>query len=287
MKKHFNKIIVAICVLLVFASCKKNVAEITYSGDATPPVLSATVASADSIPLSAADSTNTAITFSWTNPNYAFSNGISSLNVNYSLQIDTVGANFTSPNKVQIGISSDLSKTFTISALNFILFGSMQLQTGVQHNIEVRVESFLNEGSTPLYSNKLNYIVTPYAIPPQVNPPSTGTLFITGSATPDSWMVGGDATSVTTPVNQELTVVPGSNGLIWTITMPMIGGQQFLLVPAAGDWSNKYATADGTGGTTSGGTFGYNASNNFTGPASSGTYTVTFNFQTGTYTIAQ
>ncbi|HSZ87524.1 MAG TPA: SusE domain-containing protein [Puia sp.] len=287
MKKYFNKILLALCGLILFASCKKNVAELTYSGNGTAPVLSATVASSDSIPLSPADSTNTAITFSWTNPDYSFSNGISSLNVNYNLQIDTAGANFTSSKMIQIGIASDLSKTFSVADLNFVLFGTMQLQTGVQHNIEVRIESFLNEASLPLYSNTLSYTVTPYAIPPQVNPPTTGTLFITGSATPDSWMVGGDATSVTTPVNQQLTVVPGSNGLIYTITMQMIGGQQFLLVPAAGDWTNKYATADGTGGTTSGGTFSYNAANNFTGPSSSGTYTVTFNFQTGTYSITQ
>src|SRR5579862_3638597 len=174
MKKYFNKISFALWGLILFVSCKKNVAEITYTGGGTAPVLSASVANSDSIPLSAADSTNTAIVFSWTNPAYSFSNGISSLNVNYNLQIDTVGANFAGTNTVQIGISSDLQKTFTISELNFILFGDMQLQTGVQHNIEVRIESFLNEESLPLYSNTLDYTVIPYAIPPQVNPPSTG-----------------------------------------------------------------------------------------------------------------
>jgi hypothetical protein len=74
--------------------------------------------------------------------------------------------------------------------------------------------------------------------------------------------------------------------LIYKITLPLIGGQQFLLVPVAGDWSNKYATSNSNSATT-GGTFSYNAANNFNGPASSGTYTVTFNFQSGTYTITQ
>jgi hypothetical protein len=235
--------------------------------------------------LLAADSLNTAIAFSWTNPNYQFSSGISSLNVNYSLEIDTVGSNFTNPNIVQIGIASNLGESFTVSDLNFQLFGNLRLQTGVPHNIAVRLESFLNEGSLPLYSNTLNYVVTPYAIPPTVNPPSSGTLYITGGATPDNWMVTSQPATVTSPVNQQMSVVPGSNGLIYTITVAMIGGQQFLLVPVAGDWSNKYGTVDGTGGTATGGSFAYNAANNFNGPANSGTYTVTFNFQTGQYTI--
>jgi hypothetical protein len=62
------------------------------------------------------------------------------------------------------------------------------------------------------------------------------------------------------------------------------GGNQYLALPVNGDWSNKYATNDanfqGTGGT-----FGYNANNNFTGPATSGWYIIWFNFQTGIVTV--
>ncbi|HET6254448.1 MAG TPA: SusE domain-containing protein [Puia sp.] len=284
--KYINKIIFPALALVFFAACKKNEAELTYSGGGTPPVLTATVPNNAVLVLSPADSTNNAITFSWTNPNYAFSNGISSLNVNYTLEIDTVGSNFSSSKLVQITMSSVLSQTFTVGNLNNQLFGFLQLQTGVPHNIEMRVVSFINSASIPLYSNTLTYTITPYAIPPAVAPPASGALYLTGSATPDGWMVGGNAASVTSPVNQQMTVVPGSNGLIYTLTLPMIGGQQFLAVPVAGDWSNKYATADGSSPVT-GDAFGFNAANNFNGPASSGTYTVTFNFQTGVYTITQ
>lgn len=285
MKKYFNKLVVAVFGLIVLSACQKTTPTITYSGGGKAPVLSATVTNGDTIPLNIPDSLNGAIVFSWTNPNYVFSNGISSLNVNYTLEIDTVGSNFTNPKIIQINISSNLADSFTVGSLNFQLFGNLNLQTGVPHNIAVRIVSFLNEGSLPLYSNTLNFVVTPYAIPPAVNPPASGTLYITGSATPDGWMVGGTASSVTSPTNQQMTLVPGSNGLVYTVTLPMIGGQAFLVVPVAGDWSNKYATTNGSGGATSGGTFSYNAANNFTGPASSGTYTVTFNFQTGVYTI--
>jgi uncharacterized lipoprotein YajG len=112
--KYINKIILPVLALVLFAACKKNEAEITYSGGGTAPVLSASVANNSVLVLSPADSTNQAITFSWTNPNYTFSNGISSLNVNYTLEIDTVGSNFTNPKLVQITVASALSQTFTV-----------------------------------------------------------------------------------------------------------------------------------------------------------------------------
>ena len=284
--KQINKILLTALALVVLAACKKNEEEITYSGAGTPPVLTASVPNNSVMVLSPSDSTSTAITFSWTNPNYTFSNGVSSLNVNYTLEIDTAGSNFTNPKLVQITMASALSTTFTVGNLNNQLFGFLDLQTGVPHNVVMRVVSFLNGGSIPLYSDSLTYTITPYAIPPAVAPPASGVLYLTGSATPDGWMVGGNASSVTSPVNQQMTVVPGSNGLIYTLTLPMIGGQSFLAVPVAGDWSNKYATSDANS-PASGDAFQYNSANNFNGPASSGTYTVTFNFQTGVYTITQ
>jgi len=90
-------------------------------------------------------------------------------------------------------------------------------------------------------------------------------------------MVAGNPASI---AGQQLTQVTPT---MYSITMPLIGGQQFLLVPA-NNWNNKYATTDANSPTT-GDTFAYNAGNNFNGPATSGTYTVTFNFQAGTYTI--
>jgi hypothetical protein len=205
--------------------------------------------------------------------------------VTYYLQFDTMGANFSSPNMQTVGITSDLSNTFTVSQLNDILTNGLLLATGMTHNIQVRVESFLqpaSSGTAPagvLNSNSLNYSVTPYEPPPAVAPPSTGTLYITGSATADGWMVAGQPASI---AGQQLTQVSPT---LYTITMSLIGGQQFLLVPA-NNWSNKYATSNASSSPT-GGTFSYNASNNFNGPNSSGTYTVTFNFQTGNYTITQ
>ena len=269
--------------LIFLAACKKNNTPVYFNGGQTPAL---TATAADSIPLPLSDTTATAVTFSWTNPNYAFSDGISSQNVSYYLQFDTVGGNFSSPSFTQIGLTSQLSTSFTVAQLNAVLSNQMGLATQVPHSIQVRVQSFIKPlnwtQGTPLVgmlnSNTLNYTVTPYATPPAV-PELPTALWITGSSTADGWMTAGQLSSI---AGQQMTEVTPT---LWTITMPMIGGQQFLLVPA-NNWNNKYATSDGTGVETgSGGTFAYNANNNFVGPTNSGTYTVTFNFQTGTFTI--
>jgi hypothetical protein len=284
MKRYFDKLILlAASGFTILTSCNKNDTPVYFNGG-TAPVLTSTAADSIALPLS--DTTETAVTFSWTNPNYQFSDGTSSLDVKYYLEIDTAGGNFSSPALAQLGITSQLNITYTVAQMNAILSNQMLLAANMQHNIQVRIESFLaplssgtvNQGV--LYSNMLAFTATPYQLPPAVNPPASGVLYITGSATNDGWMAGGKPASV---AGQQMTQV---TPLIYKITLPLIGGQQFLLVPVAGDWSNKYATSNSNSATT-GGTFSYNAANNFNGPASSGTYTVTFNFQSGTYTITQ
>ena len=283
MKKFiYNVLFFAGAATTLLTSCKKDYAKVYFNGG-TPPVLTATAT--DSIPLPVTDSTANAVTFNWTNPNYQYSDGISSMNVTYYLEFDTV-AGFNSSVFQQVAISSSLSQTFTVSSLNSLLTNQLLLDTSVTRNIFVRLESFISpytSGSAPVgsqYSSTLTFSVTPYAIPPAVAPPITDELFITGSATADGWMVSGQPASV---AGQQFTRV---NATLYTITLPLIGGQQFLVVPAAGDWNNKFATASTTPAVT-GGAFGFNKANNFNGPLATGTYTVTFNFQTGFYTITQ
>lgn len=61
-----------------------------------------------------------------------------------------------------------------------------------------------------------------------------------------------------------------------------------MLLPLNGDWGHKYAVADKTvAGLSSGGDFGLDKSDNIPGPATSGTYKITVNFQTGKFSVAQ
>lgn len=115
------------------------------------------------------------------------------------------------------------------------------------------------------------FTVTPYSSVLPTN------LFIVGDATAGGWN-----NPVPVP-SQQLT---RSNSVVWQITLPLTGGKQYLLLPVNGDWSHKFAVANNSAaGLWAGGTFGYDFNDNFPGPPTSGTYTITVNFLTNTFTV--
>src|SRR5438034_4468956 len=105
-----NKLLILILPSLIpIFSCKKEINKIYYEGG-TPPSLNASTAA---VTLEPGLEANTAIRFTWTNPDYMFTTGISSQNVSYTLEMDTAGANFSSSKKFSTVISKDLALTYT------------------------------------------------------------------------------------------------------------------------------------------------------------------------------
>ncbi|MDE3143415.1 MAG: SusE domain-containing protein [Bacteroidota bacterium] len=262
----------------LFASCKKDQTMDYYNGG-TAPVLTASVSG--TIPLSNANQSNVEVVFSWTNPNYQFTTGLSSQNVSYLLEIDTLGANFTNPNRIATSISPDLGKSYVDAVLNAALTNQMSLVTGMKHTIQVRVTASINGvAATALVSNVLQFSVTPWSPPPTVNPPTSGKLFLVGSATAGGW-----GNPVPVP-SQQFTQVSTT---LYTITVPLTGGQEFLFIPVNGDWSHKFACNKSTSPPSgdAGGIFGYDWNDNFPGPTVTGTYKIDVNFQTGKYAITK
>ncbi|HXB08314.1 MAG TPA: SusE domain-containing protein [Puia sp.] len=284
-----NKFLATLFGVLALAACKKQGTDVVYESGVAP-VLTATLK--DSIPLSSANAKNQAISFAWTNPNYQFSNGPSSLNVTYNLEFDTVGANFTSPHMQTVQVSPNLSTSFTVDALNGLVANGLQLAYGQQHTLQVRVVSQIapytsgSAGIAMLNSNPLNFTVTPYAPPPAVNPPASGTLVL----------VGGDpllgAWSNPVPAAQQFTKVSNTD---YQLTIALSGGDptnsnssdQYLILPVNGSWSHKYACASTSAEPFSGGSFGLDQSSNFPGPTAAGTYKFDVNFQTGIITVTK
>jgi starch-binding outer membrane protein SusE/F len=269
-----NKFLYLLSALLILAtwSCKKDEKQVIYNGG-TAPVLSA---NSTSIPLSYATKDNEAVTLSWTNPAYMFNTGVSSQNVSYQLELDTTGANFSNPNKKVISISKDLAYTFTQDELNDYLLNTLVLVPGMAHNIEFRVKSFLPNNNAQLTSNVLKFTVTPYAIPPKVVPPASGTLFIVGDATPGGWN-----NPVPVP-SQQLTKLSPT---LYKITLPLTGGKSYLFLPVNGDWSAKFG---GMGANNTNNPFGDDfkpGGGDLLAPPANGTYTITVDFQRGKFTV--
>lgn len=270
MKRYLQPLFTILAATLLVAGCKKDEHKVYYEGG-TAPVL--TSSQANAVPLSFATADQEAVKFSWTNPNYRFTTGISSQDVSYQLQIDTAGGAFGSRNRANISISKDLSKTYTQAALNDVLLNNMELAAGRLYNLEVRLVASLQGGAVPLTSNVVKFTATPYVVPPKVEP-YTNEVYVVGDATPGGW-----DNPVPSPA-QKMTQVSAT---LYQITLQLSGGKSVLFLPENGSWGRKY------------GWVGDNNKNNPDGdefkreggdikvPAESGTYKVELNFQTGRF----
>ena len=293
--KNFFKLI--FCAVVVFASCKKEETVAYYQGG-TDPVLTATSnTGTEVINLSAADSAQKALWLSWTNPNYTFNYGVSSLSVNYLVEIDTAGSGFTNPKRAQISIAQATDTVLTGGMFNSYLTSVMGLDTFSAHNLEIRVTASINTSGngvgTLLYSNVTNFTAKPYYPPPVVTLPPDNTLYLVGGPN----IMNGSNWDNSNPFKEGYEFTRES-ATLYTLIVTLSGGDntsgddQFLLVPKAGDWSNKYAVHATSADAVAGGAFGYNGGNsnwnaNFPGPTSAGTYKITVDFQTGKYTLVK
>lgn len=275
MKNNFLKLCISFSSLLLLWSCEKEENKIYYEGG-TAPTLAAS--SAGPLVLTNAEQNNTAVKFSWTNPNYKFTTGLSSQNVTYTLQVDTAGANFTNPAMQQVSIANDLSVAYTGKELNAILT-KLNLTENVPHNVEFRIISSLPNNSVPLISNVIKIVITPY-LDVAVPVPTAGTLWAIGDAFASAW-----TNPMTSPydVTQKFTKVSTT---LYELVVNMNSSGGYKLIQTQGVWSTQYHMV--TGGTALSGTFEYGDANPaFPAPSVAGTYKLTFNFKTGTYTVVK
>ena len=274
--KKISKFLLPVFALSLFLlSCKKDEYKIFYEGG-TAPVLSAN--KTGTIALSFVNKDLEAVKFSWTNPNYLFTTGLSSQDVSYLLEVDTTNSNFTNPSRKSITIAKNLSLTMTQGELNDYLLNQLVLKAGQSHNVEMRVTSSINN-KVPLVSNVLKFVLTPFAIPPKVTPPATNKLYLVGSATPGGWN-----NPVPVPT-QEFTQISPTFYQINSIALS--GGNSYLFLPLNGDWGVKF------------GAIGGNNSNNVNeddfrigggdmlAPTVSGNYKIEVDFQRGKFKLTK
>ena len=271
MKNILKQIFFLTILVAFFASCKKDENKNYFEGG-TAPVLKAS--STTPLVLLIANKDNQALSFTWTNPNYQFNTGPSSQDVTYTLQFDTTGANFTNPKIGEKSIPKELATAITVKDLNTLLLG-MGLLENMPHNMEIRVKSNITNSNVPLYSNVIKMIITPYL---DVVYPVPAKLYITGSASPASWMGGGDPENV----NQRFTKVSSSK---FELTIVLSANNSMLFVPVYGDWSNKYGfTGSNNANNVNGDTFKPDGGD-IKSPAVTKSYKITVDFKTGKYTV--
>lgn len=275
--KNIFRLLAFSVFLFGISSCEKK-ESIDYFEGGTEPVLSA---STSTVTLEPGQEANTAIVVSWTNPDYKFTTGLSSHDVTYTLEMDTLGANFNSSKKISSVIAKDLTKTYTVGELNSILGNDFLLQLNPRRNytLELRVISSIGS-SVKITSNVISFTTKPFQPPPKVTPPASGKLYVTGSATAGNWMGSGDPELV----SQKFTQISNT---LYEITVALIGGQSYTFVPVYGDWGNKYGIAiKNDPNKVNGGDFQVGGED-ILAPAANGIYKITIDFQLGKFTVVK
>lgn len=267
--KKVIKIIIALALPAVFFfGCQKD-ATLPFYANGTTPVLSS---STSTITPGPADSNSVAVVFTWTNPHYA----TDSSTVKYMIQIDSSGGKFNRPDTITVsGIKND---TLIAKDLNALMV-SWGYKFGVSYNVPVRLVSSYANNNEQLISNVITLKVTPYVVPPKVQIPAPGQLYLVGDATDGGWN-----NPVPVPSQRFEEIDSVTYGGVFHLNK----GGTYLMLPVNGSWSQKYAVADNSvSGLANGGSFGYYATggNNFPAPDSTGWYKIMVDFQHGTFTV--
>lgn len=264
MKNFIKSLFAILFIAFTISSCdKKN--DLVTSANGNASVLTSSTASLAPTP---ADSNNLALSFNWTSPNYAQDAN----NYKYILQIDTAGRNFA---KATTKTFSGAFKTsFTAKELNTIAL-NYGFAFNVAYGMEARIISSYGNNNEQYVSNVVKFQYTPYKVPPKVALPTTSKLFLVGSASQGGW---------NNPVPAPTQEFARLDETTFAGVFNLNGGSQYLVLPANGDWSNKFSIGNGNQPAAAG-DFGFNLDNNFNGPATNGWYIIKLDFQTGKYSV--
>ncbi len=276
MKTIYKINMIFLFAAIIMNGCKKDENKV-FLQTSTPPVITTQMGAE----VTYANAALPALTLSWTNPDYMFNTGVSSLDVSYKIEIDTA-TDFSNPAKATIAVSKDLSHTLLVSELNDVMLNTLQLKAGVSHTLQMRVIASLINNAGPVISNTVQLVTTPYAIPPKVTPPSTGTLYITGAATPGNWQCGCGEAELTsqkfTQQSETLYVLP---------SIQLTGGQSYTFIPVYGSWSVKYSIKiKNDPDEVNGGPFQVGGED-ILAPAATGNYKIEVDFQRGIFTVTK
>lgn len=219
MKAIFSKLFLFLAASLLFISCEKDETKVVATEGTSPQL---TVVQNKQV-LTEEEKADTAVTFSWTRPDYGYSAAVS-----YSVQFGKKGANFSGAKTVYL--TNAQRKGYTVSELNAIA-AEIGMAAFTSGDMEVRVSGEISSEITPVYSNTATVTITPY-----LSEPEYPVLYMVGDATEGSW----DNAKGTAMFRDENDV------FIYTFTGYFnAGGLKFLGV--SGQWAPMWGS-NGSGG---------------------------------------
>ena len=252
--------------VLFLAGCSK-VDPLPYYNNGSPVTVTASKTAVAPAP---ADSLSTAVTFTWSSPNYGTDPGT----YKFIIELDSAKKNFANP--LSKTITGATSGSFTAKELNTFLV-NRGYAFGTPVTLEARVTSSYSNNNERLYSVPITLTVTPYKVPPKVPLPASGRLFIVGDATTFGW--SNDAAPAFPPEREFARIDETTWGGIFYLT----GSGGYKLLQTQGNWDTQFHMI--SGGTASSGDFEQkNADPTFPSPTA-GWYRIILDFQQGKYTV--
>ena len=208
MKNIFKFLMLGLLSFFIF-SCEKDedMAVASLKSNAT------LTADQTSLVLTMANGSQTAINYTWSNPDYGVAVGFTN-----QLQFAVQGTNFASPKTVDIDAGATKA-TYTQQQLNSYLL-ALGLTTNVAANVEVRLKSAL--GTAVTYSNTTKLTVTPYALV--------------------SYMYAPGAYQGWSPPTANKLVSATSNGTYIGFVKFTSGNLNFKITPET-NWNNSYGSS--------------------------------------------
>lgn len=279
--KTTYKIIALIFFLTGLLSCKKDLAVATKGNAQIALTVTLPTASGTSLTLTKEDSALVILQTEWSKPQYLADSALGNIAMRYVLQIDISNA-FAKPYQIDFAAKRDSS--FNVYHLNAIL-NQLECTPGIANPIFIRVNCISSVDT--ISSNIYSFSAVPYSliVPPKITVPNA--LVITGAAIPGGWITP-------FPENQRFTKI---NTTTYTLTTELLGGKQYELITDinGNSWTPVYhiAPTDDPSALIHGGAFiedgdgtVYNWSGKqFVTPPDNGSYKLTFNFQTATFTV--
>ncbi|MBT9392811.1 SusE domain-containing protein [Hymenobacter sp. NST-14] len=258
--KNWLSTLAGFCSLLfVFSACEKDETRATLT-PSNAPTLSL---SNSSVTLVQANESQTALTYTWTPiSSFAWSNVEHPYDpaVTYDLQIDLQGNDFASAVAVPAG--SGPTTRLRVDSLNAAL-NSLGLSEGVATPLEVRLRASY-AANAPIYSGALPLTASAYKV---CLPPNTDRWSIIGPAGVD-W-------------NTDVPLVYDCATETYKLTRALNAGE--FKFRKNSDWGVNFGSDSPRNGD---GTGPLNANGANISVATSGTYTITFDLNTNTYTLS-
>ncbi len=282
MQKKYQHLILFLLCVWALTACNRELLDIKTVANPSAPVLSTSLDDSPfhAITILPQDSANAVLSIHWTEAQYLADTSQGKLALSYILQFDT-SSDFINPASI-VFFGNVLDTVFTGAHLNNFLLGSVGCTAGEVNNIYIRIKA--TQKIDTLTSNVYAVAATPYEVmlPLKIPIPSDG-LFVIGNATTASWNYA------------NIIPMTKKDYHTYTVSLLLTGGETYsVLGNATGNPWLAYALPGGVNasGFTMGGSFiensaaaGWPATTDLLSPAATGTYTLTFDFLTATFTV--